>query len=172
MAEIYFDGFKLDEVNPKADLVQGVKPGKAHLLVTDVSEKDGKYMVVTEVVAHDLASEVGRTLRIWLDPESEKDFLTRKVKRFVHACKLVTPEQILEAANSGEPISIEYEHAIDKTFCAIIEQGRGEYAHLTDVKHKMYRDDSPDTQDFPKNPEFIGEGSPFSSAIQPKNASF
>lgn len=151
MAELSFDGFNTADATPEADKQRGVKAGKGHFLIVDVADEDDQVVVSTEVLAHEIPGEAGKTMKLWFPKREDKDFFIKRLQRFVYACQLVTPEMITEAINEGRAVEINYEDAYDKTFCAILELGKGDYANKASVVMKFYRDDTPDTEDFPKD---------------------
>jgi hypothetical protein len=135
------------------------KPGRCHLLVAAVEEKESFYEVACDIVAHDDESEVGQTTKVRLNKAGKG---ARRQQDFLIATKVITLEEILEAQSRGETeIDPDLNDAVGVSFFSTLEEGSytskksGKEVKTCDVQFEFIAADDSAAAEYPRDTELV-----------------
>lgn len=147
-------------------------PGKCHLLVAAVEEKESYYEVTCDIVAHEVESEVGQSTKVRLNKAGKG---ARRQQDFLIATKVITLEEILEAQARGETeIDPDLNDAVGVSFFSTLEEGsytskkNGKEVKTCDVQFDFTAADDPAAADYPRDTELVPAASAPASKPKPK----
>lgn len=89
-------------------------PGKCHMVVTDMEDRDGVWFMAAEICAHDKGeAEVGK---VYYDYFYTASKAIRRAAKFAVACGIVSKEKLDAAIKEKKAIDIPFENVVGKEF--------------------------------------------------------
>lgn len=132
-------------------------PGKCHLLVAAVEEKESYYEVSCDIVAHEESSEVGKSVKVRLSKSGKG---ARRQQDFLIATKVISLDDIQAAIDRGETeIDPDVSEAIGQSFFSTLEEGSytskktGKEVPTCDVQFDFTAVDDSHASSYPFDPE-------------------
>ena len=115
MSELNFEEYNPSKVH------EGGRPtpGKAHLLVLDTTEREGRMSVKFSVLAHEKDGNTNKTIFTNLDLSGPR---AGRAQLFAEATGILTKERMAIAQAEGTTIDLDFEEAISKTICTEIKE--------------------------------------------------
>ena len=114
-------GFMFDFSESDPTDVSGIAAkGKAHVIVTDIKEREDNVQVDMNIVAHETPKSVGRRITTWF---SKKGKTANRATKFLLAVGTMTMEGCKALKDSGvaaATLRAAFEAAKGKTFCTTI----------------------------------------------------
>lgn len=129
------------------------EPGKAHLVVSSVTDRDGRYSVICEVAAHEKEDQVGRIMPISLQLGGKG---AKRAVDFAISTGVLDPDDYNASVAAGVPaIDVPLENAVGRSFCTILAYGKGEYSDRVDVGFKFVDPTSPEADRYPRDKSIL-----------------
>jgi hypothetical protein len=142
--------FDFSEFDPEETGKGGLpKPGKCHLLVSEVKVEDEYISVTHEILAHEDSSQVGK---ISYNNFSLSGKGAKRLQLFLEATKVLTRQDIIDAKARGETsIDPVFEDAETRTYFGTLKASEYNGKDRCKVEWDFKAADDPDAADYPRN---------------------
>lgn len=128
------------------------KPGKCHLLVTDVQEEDDYLSVTHTILAHEDASQVGKTS---YNNFSKGGKGAKRLQLFLEATKVFTRQDLIDAKARGETsIDVDYSSAEGVSYFGTLKESEYNDKKRCKVEWDFLAVDDPAAADYPRDEKF------------------
>ena len=128
------------------------KPGKCHLLVTDVEEHDDYISVTHTILAHEVEGQAGKTS---YNNFSKGGKGAKRLQLFLEATKVLTRQDIIDAKARGETsIDPDFDKAEGVSYFGTLKASEYNGKERCKVEWDFQAVDSPEAADYPRDPKF------------------
>jgi hypothetical protein len=145
-------GFSVEEFDPEQTGNGGLpKPGKCHLLVSDVEEHDDYVSVTHTILAHEDATQVGK---VSYNNFSRAGKGAKRTQLFVEATKVLTRQDIIDAKAAGTEVEVDFEKAEGVSYFGTLKASNYNDKDRCKVEWDFKAADDPEAADYPRDPKY------------------
>lgn len=127
------------------------KPGKCQLLITGATEEDDTVVVEFSITAHELKSELGKTIKDWLRPNHEKAGSRQRLPNLATACGAMSLEEYSAQQKAGGG-NFDVQRLVGHVVSADLQENEYKGKKTTRVGFRFFSSTSPASDGYPKDP--------------------